>query len=144
MPPPAPAVYREPGGVPIPPNLRPISRAGTAPGKGLPVRAASDASALDARGFGVAGSSRFGRAWGARLEMDSGPGRRRQATDRVAAGSGQTCAGTTQRYTVPIVPAKLGFRRRCSPDPSDIAAEPASCRPGTHLPVPFRDAGSYL
>ena len=36
MPPPAPAVYREPGGVPTPPNLRPFSRAGTAPCKGLP------------------------------------------------------------------------------------------------------------
>ena len=34
----APAVYREPGGVPTPPNLRPFSCAGTALGKGLPVR----------------------------------------------------------------------------------------------------------
>ena len=30
------AVYRKPGGVPTPPNLRPVSRAGTAPCKGLP------------------------------------------------------------------------------------------------------------
>ena len=29
---------RELGGVPTPPTLRPISRAGTAPGKGLPAR----------------------------------------------------------------------------------------------------------
>jgi hypothetical protein len=48
-----PAVYREPGGVPTPPNLRPISRAGTAPCKGLPKAARQ--RALDERGFGVAG-----------------------------------------------------------------------------------------
>ena len=36
VPPRCHAVYRELGGVPIPPNLRPASRAGTAPCKGLP------------------------------------------------------------------------------------------------------------
>jgi hypothetical protein len=35
MPPPAPAVYRELGGVPSPPNLRAESRAEAAPGKGV-------------------------------------------------------------------------------------------------------------
>ena len=53
-----PAVDREPG-VPSPPNLRPVSRAGTAPCKGLPQTARQ--RALDARGFGVAGSGRFAR-----------------------------------------------------------------------------------
>ena len=50
----APAVYREPGGVPTPPNLRPMSRAGSALAKGLP-QAASIRERPCGRGVGVAG-----------------------------------------------------------------------------------------
>ena len=37
--------------------------------------------ALEVRGFGVAGSSRFGRAWGSSPAMDSGPGRRQTCVE---------------------------------------------------------------
>ena len=63
------------GGVPTPPNLRPISRAGSAASRvpqaapGVPFRVPVR---VDVRGFGVAGSSRFGRAWGSPPAMDSG------------------------------------------------------------------------
>ena len=114
MPPPAPAVYRELGGVPTPPNLRPSSRAGAAPGKGLP--AARARSALAGRGTGVAGSSRFARVWGAPPAMDSGLGQRGgyggvRFVPAQVGSSGRFC-----RIAPPPLPERTGHRPHLDSD----------------------------
>ena len=111
MPPPAPAVYREPGGVPIPPDLRPFSHAGSAPVKGLPRGRASARPCR--RGSGVAGSSRC-----------SGRGDRRR----------RWTAGQAARDEA-VVPARCptGSARRAT-DRSGGVGYPADFRPfGTGL-----------
>ena len=64
------AVYREPGGVPIPPNLRP--RAAPVPRLARVCRAGRAQQRPCGRGPGVAGSGRCGRAWGSPPAMGSG------------------------------------------------------------------------
>ena len=135
-PPPAPAVYREPGGVPTPPNLRPFSRAGTAPGKGLPVR--------DARLRALAGQERRGRltqvraAWGSLPAMDSGRGGGDRRRFRGAPDGAQACAGMTQPCRGRIVPADLRYWRTFSPRSSTGAAGTRRARGCTRSdgPVP--------
>ena len=65
---------RELGGVPTPPNLRPISRAGTAPGKGLPARDARQ------RALAGAGSAWQAQAGSAGVGIAARDGQRARAT----------------------------------------------------------------
>ena len=139
-PPPAHAVYREPGGVPTPPNLRPLSRAGAAPGKGLPLGARAARPCRGGRAWQAQAGSR--RAWGAPPAMDSGPGAVADVPCGGAAGGVQTCAGATERCRGRIVPAESGIRQSFSPvlcrsdhapsgDTRRRAADDRSSRPET-------------
>ena len=116
MPPPAHAVYREPGGVPTPPNLRPVTPRrdrGRAP-RVCP-QAASIRERPCGRGFGVAGSGRVSQVG---TRDDAGPWSRgtlleHRGTVRRPAGLARRAPPPGVQYHVP------GAARRAGPAWSD-------------------------